>query len=77
MSQRINFILQTQLSKEFQSNILKLWNCTKNKICHISFDNNLQKLFPTRTAIYPCAKTCPGPVNQLGLNFLQEELKSL
>ena len=32
-------------SKGVQKNMLKAWNFTKNKIRHICFDNNLQKLF--------------------------------
>ena len=28
--------------------MLQEWNFTKNKICHRCFDNNLQKVFPTK-----------------------------
>ena len=38
-------MLQTYPSKDAQKNMVKAWKFTKNKICHICFDNNLQKLF--------------------------------
>ena len=49
--QRIIFILQTDLSKVAQKNLLKAWNFTKNKIYPKCFDNNLQKRFWTKILI--------------------------
>ena len=36
-------------SKGAQKSMLKARNFTKNKICHRCFDNNLQKLFQTKS----------------------------
>ena len=36
-------------SKGVQSNMLKAWDFTKNKLCYRVFENNLQKIFQTKT----------------------------
>ena len=36
-------------SKALQKNMLKAWNFNKYKLCHIAFDNNLQKNCRTDT----------------------------
>ena len=38
-------MLQTYPSKDAQKNMVQAWKFTKNKMCHICFENNLQKLF--------------------------------
>ena len=47
---RIIFILQMHPSKGVQKIMLKAWNFTKNNICHRSFDNNLEKNFPSKNS---------------------------
>ena len=41
-------MFQTHTLKGVQKNLLKAWDFTKFTICHICFDNKLQKVFRTK-----------------------------